>query len=92
MKLFLDSLHGPSIPIAQGCQAMNQPGYDSPGCPDLYALARLSDNGLPPCCRFDGTCGLDLSTIGAGCVQSFFGGKPIPCGFPDAGLVDGSTN
>jgi hypothetical protein len=93
LQLFPEGMNGTNIPLAGGCQPVEQPGYDTPACPDLGALVgqpQVSVN-LPPCCRFDGTCGLDLGVVGAGCAQSLRGGKPIPCGASDAGLVDGSV-
>lgn len=76
-----------NIPLAGGCQQMNQPGYAFAGCPDLADLIGQPQANvtLPACCRLDGMCGLDLSAVGAGCVQSSMDGKSIPCEFADGG-------
>ncbi|HVW28145.1 MAG TPA: hypothetical protein VHC69_22435 [Polyangiaceae bacterium] len=91
--LFPEGTTVSNIPLSGGCQQMNQPGYASSTCPNLTEL--LGEPGanatLPACCRLDGTCGLDLSVVGAGCVQSILGGKAVPCELPDGGaLIDAS--
>ena len=93
LQLFPDSMVATNIPLTGGCQPMNQPGYDYLGCPDLGALVGQPETNvtLSACCRYDGTCGLDLGVVGAGCVQSLKGGKPIRCGSVDAGVIDAST-
>jgi hypothetical protein len=93
LQLFPDSMVATNIPLTGGCQPMNQPGYDYLGCPDLGALVGQPETNvtLSACCRYDGTCGLDLGVVGAGCVQSLKGGKPIRCGSIDAGVIDAST-
>jgi hypothetical protein len=92
LQLFPDNMVATNIPLTGGCQPVNQPGYDYPGCPDLSALVGqpAANATLAACCRYDGTCGLDLGVVGAGCVQSLRAGKPIYCGAPDAG-VDASS-
>lgn len=76
----------PTYPFATGCQALKQPGWLEPGCPDLGELLMSGAQvGLPGCCRPDGTCGIDATQIELGCVQSLSGGKPIKCPESDAG-------
>jgi hypothetical protein len=76
-----------TLPFAAGCQAMNQPGYDSPSCPDLGSLIGAAPSvNVAGCCRIDGTCGVNLDVVGVGCVQTLIGGKPFFCAFPDAGV------
>ncbi len=78
-----------NIPFAPGCQEAHQFGINTPACPDFAQLLNMSGSAGAPnisgCCRPDGTCGLDLGLIGAGCVQSVIGGKPIYCAIYDGG-------
>jgi len=50
-----------ALDVAAGCQPLFQPGLRSPDCPDTSTWRR--------CCRFDGTCGTDLSLSGVGCAE-----------------------
>jgi hypothetical protein len=52
------------------CQALGQPGVASAAC---------SGGESGNCCRFDGTCGLDLSHQGLGCVALPASGAPTEC-------------
>lgn len=53
------------LPVVGGCQLRNQPGEYGDGCPSLPSPVGGS---LLGCCRYDGTCGVDLSTVGVGCA------------------------
>jgi hypothetical protein len=78
-----------NIPFASGCLVANDPGYDYPGCPDFDQLLNLAPGStdVAACCRPDGTCGLGLDILGAGCVQSLSNGKPLYCPIADAGAL-----
>ena len=80
-----------NVPFRGGCQRLNQVGTPDPNCPSFTQLLNAPNGiAIPGCCRPDGTCGLDLSLLGAGCVQSQKGGAPMACGVYDAGAPDAS--
>ena len=51
--------------VASGCQRIGQPGVNSQDCPALELAGTVFR-----CCRFDGTCGIDMSQSGLGCVKA----------------------
>jgi hypothetical protein len=79
-----------NLPFVTGCQSLNQPGNYDVRCPDLSQLVGAASGGPAGCCRADGTCGIDFSTIGLGCLQSIRGGGPFSCSsgaVPDSGAA-----
>jgi len=57
--------------VPQGCQALAEPGMASTTCVPADGSS---------CCRFDGTCGTELSLWGLGCVSTASdAGSRVPC-------------
>jgi len=79
--VLIDVSGNASVPIAQGCQELNQPGNLDARCPDLGTLIGSPQigQGLPGCCRSDGLCGLNADAIGLGCLMSTRNGSPFSC-------------
>src|SRR5438045_2263081 len=70
--------------ISGGCQPLHQAGTPDSSCPGVSILNLT----FPGCCRSDGTCGIDLTRLGAGCAkEEQYAGNPDPDGGPAAPLL-----
>jgi hypothetical protein len=53
------------VPVVGGCQPRNQAGAFDSTCPSIPSPV---GGVIPGCCRYDGTCGVELSPVGVGCT------------------------
>ncbi len=66
----------PAIGPATGCALLGEPGGVCANCPSYFATGSPWQPGeeLPGCCRPDGTCGYQDTTVGLGCFEPRFVG------------------
>ncbi len=70
------------LQVPLGCEDRSEPGFDTTGCAPMKTPLD-SQPVLAGCCRSDGRCGVDLGSLGLGCVLNT--GQPAYCNLPDGG-------